>query len=247
MKKIIITIIIFSIVLITGVIFFKKDNNDKKNDINIEKTSDLKSSTTLTNKNTQKFLDLPNLSSSKFSSQITSDIILGDKTAKITIIEYASLSCSHCASFHKNNFDLINQKLIKTGKAKFIYRDFPLNYPALFAAISASCLYQETQNNAQYYKYIKSLFATQDDWAFTKNFENKIKKIATLYGLKNNKLQKCLEDENLKEKIIQIRIDGSKEMQVKSTPTIFINGYMIKGAVDFSKIEEVINFISNQQ
>jgi protein-disulfide isomerase len=235
MKKVVILLIAVLIVSIAGIYIFEKKFNSTKSHTKSVKNSDSK-----------KFLNLPNLSSSKFSSAIEGDRIIGSKEAKITIIEYASLSCSHCASFHKNNFDLIEEKLIKTGKVKFIYRDFPLNFPALVASISASCLYQQNQDNQQYHRYIKSLFVTQENWALSKDFENQIKKISALYGLKNKNLQKCLKDEGLKKKIIQSRVDGSKEMKVNSTPTIFINGVMLNGAVDFKKIEEVIEFISNE-
>jgi protein-disulfide isomerase len=244
MKKIIISIIAFFIISITGILFFKNKFSSIGTYANIEEGDNIKK--IAENVNTKKSLDLPSLSHSKFSSEIESDIVLGSKQAKITIIEYASLSCPHCATFYKENFDLIDQKLIKTGKAKFIYRDFPLNYPALTATISAFCLYQKNKNNEQYYRYIKSLFSAQEKWAFDKEFEKQIKQISALYGLKKEELDKCLKDEELKKKVLQVRVDGSNEMQVRATPTIFINGFMLNGAIDFKKITEVIKFTSSE-
>jgi protein-disulfide isomerase len=173
----------------------------------------------------------------------SSDYILGNKFAPVTIIEYASLSCPHCASFVEESFGKINEEYIKTGKVKFIYRDFPLNQPALTAAIFAKCQAQENQEDLpeKYYNTIKALFKTQDSWAFTPEFINRLKAIAKLDGMNEEVFEKCINNKNLQREILSKRMEAAQELRIESTPSFFINGEVSKGYIDHKTLKTLID------
>lgn len=159
------------------------------------------------------------------------DIVYGKDDALVTMIEYASLSCSHCANFHKNVFPKLEEKLIKTGKLKLIYRHYPLNPPALRAAQLVECVTSLEKKQ----KFIKALFRSQSDWAYKsseKDFMDKIKVIAEIGGLDVSNFNKCTDDKDLEDKILAGQLKAGQELSVKSTPTIFINGKVFLKAKD---------------
>ncbi len=167
------------------------------------------------------------------------DVILGDKSAPIVIIEYASLSCPHCSSFAREAFEKIKTEYIETKKVQFIYRDFPLNQPALTAALYAKCV--AGADPEKYYTTIKTLFKTQDSWAFDQNFQEKLEAIANLDGVSAAKFRNCINDKNAQEKILNSRMEVAKELQIKSTPSFFINGEISEGYVDYLSLKRIID------
>jgi len=175
------------------------------------------------------------------------DTVYGKEDAPVTIIEYASLSCSHCANFHKNVFPKLDEKLIKTGKVKLIYRHYPLNPPALRAAQIVECISDiEKKHN-----FIKALFRSQSDWAYKsseKDFMDKIKVIAEIGGIDISSFNKCASDKDLEDKILAGQLKSGQELGVKSTPTLFINGELFIGAKDadtvIGKVEEALNKVT---
>lgn len=152
------------------------------------------------------------------------DIVYGDTEAPNTIIEYASLSCSHCAEFSQKVMPKIVPALIDTGEAKLIYRHYPLNEPALKAAMMVECAEPEQQK-----KYIKLLFKTQDKWAFTRDFEGALRTVAKLGGMSGERFDACMEDTALESTIIASRKIGSETFKVQSTPGIIVNGVTYNG------------------
>ncbi len=172
-----------------------------------------------------------------------SEFVLGDKSAPVTIVEYASLSCPHCASFYRDAFESLKKDYIETGKVKFVYRDFPLNQPALAAAMVAVCRVSgEEENKAEiYHNFVKALFKTQDSWAFDPQYIDKLEAIAMLDGMAQETFKKCLENKKLQEKILVARMSSSKSLSINSTPTFFINGEAFEGFVDYKTIKKAID------
>lgn len=172
-----------------------------------------------------------------------SELYLGEKNAPVTIIEYASLSCPHCAAFYEKAYQKLYKKYIKTGKVKFVYRDFPLNQPALAGAVVAVCKSEEVEaeNRAEsYYNFIKALFKNQDSWAFDENFIKKLESIALLDGMSKIKFDECIDDKKLQEKILKARLAAAKSLNLRSTPTFFINNTKIEGFIDYKTLKKAI-------
>jgi protein-disulfide isomerase len=172
-----------------------------------------------------------------------SDIVLGDKNAPILIIEYASLSCPHCAAFHREALEKMKKEYIDNNQVAFIHRDFPLNQPALVAAMFAICSYEKNKIEGadKYYSILKALFRTQDSWAFDAKFMEKLESIANLDSMSSEQFNNCINNKNLQERILVDRIEAAKGLQIQSTPTFFINDQMIEGYVDYASIKKIID------
>lgn len=156
--------------------------------------------------------------------QKETDIVLGSTDAPATLVEYASLSCGHCASFHKNTLPYLEENYIKTGKLKLIFRHFPLNAQALKASILVECL----DSSERKQKFLKILFKSLDKWAYQKDFETKLDKIALLGGVNAETYNACKADKDLEKRILDGRLEATNILKVKSTPTLILNGDPIK-------------------
>ena len=160
--------------------------------------------------------------------------ILGDLNAPNTLVEYASLSCVHCANFHNQKLPEIKEKLIKTGKLQYIYRDFPLDMPAILAAMVTNCYQGE-----QFHTTLNSLFRNQKKWvAASRNKEellNAFYQILKQHGISQEKIKTCVaENKDNKKKwdsILASRLEGQK-LGVNSTPSFILNGKKLEGSVD---------------
>ncbi len=153
------------------------------------------------------------------------DMAMGNPDAPVTIVEYSSLSCPHCAEFHKEVLPELKSEYIDTGKVRYIVREFPLNDAALAGSVIARCL-----DPSRYFAFINLLFSRQADWAFQKGDAiTPLKAFAKQAGLPEDKINQCLTDMALQKKILDIRDRGDKE-GVNATPTLFVNGKPIKGA-----------------
>ena len=169
-----------------------------------------------------------------------SEKFLGDNNAKITIIEYASMTCDHCANFHKNIFPEIYEKYIQTGKVKFIFRDFPLDKQALFAAILANCAPKE-----KYFDFVKLIFNTTQKWVSVEDeFLKKLKNIGKMGGLSNDQIESCFRDENMVDLAINSRSNGEKKFNITSTPSFIINGKKYS-SMTFEQFEKVLDNLIN--
>lgn len=171
------------------------------------------------------------------------DFVLGDKLAPITLIEYASLSCPHCADFSRIAFERLKTEYIETGKVKFIFRNFPLNQPALVAAMFAHCQANDNKDkfHEKYFLTLKALFRTQDTWAFDQKFAEKLESIAQLDGMSSDRFRKCISDKSLQDKILNVRMDAAKSLQLRSTPSFFVNGEIAEGFVDYKSLKKLID------
>jgi protein-disulfide isomerase len=169
------------------------------------------------------------------------DMEIGKADAPVTIVEYSSLSCPHCAAFHKDVFPALKSEYIDTGKVRFVMREFPLNEPALGGAVIARCL-----EPSRYFAFTSVLFAKQEDWAFQKDAFAPLKALAKQAGMTDAEFDKCINDEDLQQKILAIRDEGQKK-GVNSTPSFFVNGKLLKGAATLDAFAEAMKPYLNAQ
>ncbi len=160
--------------------------------------------------------------------------VIGKADAPITITEYASLTCPHCARFHKETLPKIKAAYIDTGKAKLVYRDFPFDGLALRAAALARCAPQE-----RYFAVLDTLFQQQETWSRAKDPLAAIGNIGKLAGMSQATVDACFKDTKLMDSIVQIRLDGEKQ-GVDSTPTFLIGGKKISGAQPFEEFDKLL-------
>jgi protein-disulfide isomerase len=162
------------------------------------------------------------------------DLVLGKADAPVTIIEYASMTCPHCANFHKTTYPALKSKYIETGKVRFIFREFPLDDLAVAASMLARCAGAEKSM-----ALIDVLFASQDKWA-TRDPIPALLQIAKQAGFTQASFDTCLKDQKLYNDILAVRERGSKEFKVESTPTLFVNGKLQKGGATIEELDKLI-------
>ncbi|MET0154836.1 MAG: DsbA family protein [Rickettsiales bacterium] len=155
------------------------------------------------------------------------DVVLGKEHAPITVIEYASLSCSHCAAFHLTVFPKIKTDYVDAGKVKFVARDFPLNSYAVFASQIARCAPKD-----KFYEYVSALFASQSEW-MTKDINEQLLGVARLGGMSKERFDECIGDKESARKIMESRYYGHETLDVNSTPTFFVNGIKYEGGKSY--------------
>jgi protein-disulfide isomerase len=149
------------------------------------------------------------------------DMSMGPDTAKVTVIEYASASCPHCAAFYKDVFPALKTEYIDTGKIHFIFREYPHNAPAHAAFMLARCAPKE-----KYFPLIDVFFNTQEEWL--KDPLAGLNKIAKEAGFTKESFDACLKNEAVAKAILDVRDTGSS-LGVTGIPTFFINGEMLDG------------------
>lgn len=161
---------------------------------------------------------------------------IGDPNAPVTIIEFASLTCPHCASFHVNTLPELEKRYIDTGKVRLVLRDFPLDQMALKASVIAHCAGPD-----RYPQFAQVFFAQQASWARASDPEKALRQLAQLGGLGADKVDACLADKSLEDAILQARLDGQQKYDIQSTPTFIINGKSHSGDQSIEKFAELID------
>jgi protein-disulfide isomerase len=165
------------------------------------------------------------------------DLAIGPENAKVTIVEYASMTCGHCMHFHTKTFPEIKKKYIDTGKVRFIFREFPLDARAFAASMLARCAGSPEKSMA----LISVLFDKQEDWAFVKtNPTPKLFEIAKQAGFTQESFDKCLTDQKLLDQLTAIHTKGSETFGVAATPTFFINGKRLQAAPVIEEFDKVL-------
>ncbi len=160
---------------------------------------------------------------------------IGDPNAPVTMIEYSSLSCPHCANFHNNIYPELKKRYIDTGKLRMIFRDFPLNQTAVQATVVAHCGGPE-----RYIGFIDVMFKTQATWARSQDTVSELKKLARLGGLREEQVDACLNDQNLVDNILKGRLAWQNEHNVQSTPTFVINDQVYSGNRSIDEFAAII-------
>jgi protein-disulfide isomerase len=168
--------------------------------------------------------------------QALPDMVMGDPNAPVTIVEYASMTCPHCARFHETTLPAIKEKYIDTGKVKLILREFPFDPRAAAAFMLARCAPPE-----QYYPMISALFQQQKSWASAEDAKVPLLQIAKLAGFTQEKFESCLKDQELLNKVRAVFDKASKEYGVDSTPTFFINGEKTSGEMSVEEMSKLID------
>ena len=159
---------------------------------------------------------------------------MGAADAPVTIIEYASLTCPHCADFHTEVLPDLKERYIAPGKVKLVYRDFPLDQRALDAATLAHCAGPD-----RYFGLLDVLFQTQQKWATAESLDP-LKQLGRLAGLSDQEMERCLADEDLENRILQSRLNAQDEHDVRSTPSFVIDGETYAGSRDIEALADII-------
>lgn len=161
---------------------------------------------------------------------------MGEATAPNTVIEYASMTCPHCARFHKAVMPGLTSKFIETGKVRFIFREFPLDNLAFAAAMLARCAGPE-----KFFPFVDAMFVKQEEWAFGQGDPvPRLFNMAKQAGFTKQTFDSCLRDQKLLDGLAEMRKRANEKFGVNSTPTVFVNGQLVKGLADLAAIEKLL-------
>lgn len=163
------------------------------------------------------------------------DMQLGKDDAKVTIVEYASMTCPHCAHFAETTFPELKTKYIDTGKARYILREFPFDPSAEAGFMLARC------SKDNYFPMVDVLFRQQANWVGVNNTKDALLQIAKLAGFTQESFEACLTDQKLLDDVRSVQKRGADEFKVDSTPTFFINGKTYKGAMSIAEMSAIID------
>jgi protein-disulfide isomerase len=171
------------------------------------------------------------------------DFVVGDKNAPVTIIEYASLSCSHCADFHNNTLEDLIKEYVDTGKARIVFRDFPFNYPALLGSKVLRCIPEDVR-----YDYMNALFQLQQKWVVRENAKStqELYKIMQSGGMTKEEFETCTNNVELENTILQALIAAQNEFNIQSTPSFLINGNLVEGNKSIKEFRQIIDKILSE-
>lgn len=163
------------------------------------------------------------------------DQVLGNANAPVTIVEYASMTCSHCATFHTDAFPVLKEKYIDTGKVRYILRQFPLDPLAYAGALLAQCA-----GEGRYYPMVDLLFKQQRNWAKLDGAEAALLEVSKQAGFTQETFNACLQDQKTYSALQAIRQKALEKFGIDSTPSFFINGRIQRGAMSPAQLDSVL-------
>ena len=163
------------------------------------------------------------------------DVELGNKNAKVNIIEYASMTCSHCATFHEKTFPELKKKWIDTGKVRFTLREFPLDPLATAGFMLARCA-----GGDKYYPIVDLLFSQQKNWAFSNKPVEALLSLVKQAGFSQESFEACLKNQQIYDAVNAVRDRAAQKFGVNSTPTFFINGQVYRGALSVEELDKIL-------
>jgi protein-disulfide isomerase len=163
------------------------------------------------------------------------DVALGPADAKVTIIEYASMTCPHCAAFHQETWPELKKRWVDTCKVRFVLREFPLDPLATAGFMLARC-----DGESKYYPIVDLLFSQQRAWAYAERPLDALRQMMKQAGFSQEKFDSCLKDQKLYDAVNAVKNRGMDVFKVESTPTFFINGQRHPGNLSIDEIEKVI-------
>lgn len=169
------------------------------------------------------------------------DHVMGSEKAPITVVEYASMTCSHCARFYNEVFPAFKKKYIDTGKVRFILREFPLDAVASSAFALARC-----QPADKYYSTVETLFEEQKDWAYADDPAKALFVMAEKFGFTKASYEACLTDQKLSQSIDDVRLKAKEKFSVKGVPAFFINGVKLQGEKTLETFDEALQPLLKQ-
>jgi protein-disulfide isomerase len=161
---------------------------------------------------------------------------VGPANARVTVMEFFSLTCGHCAAFHRETWPRVRSELIPQGRVRVVFRDFPLDRLALVAHIVARALPPE-----RYDAFLTLLFAQQDRWAFARNVDNiaEIARIAAIAGLSREAFDAALADMDLQRWILEQRLAAEQQHRIASTPSFLFGSRLVAGNIPFNRFAEL--------
>jgi len=165
---------------------------------------------------------------------------IGSSSAKVTVKVFSSLTCPHCASFHKNIYEKLKDEYIDKGLVKFEHHAFPLDLAALNAEVIVRC----QNNNKKKFEFLTEIYNKQTTWAVgsdIKKINELIKKIGLNFDLSDEKMDACLKYDKVQDEILELRIEAQKKYKIESTPTIIINEKKYSGKVDYKEFKKAID------
>lgn len=162
------------------------------------------------------------------------DVWLGSPDAKVSIVEYASMTCSHCAHFHETTWPELKKKYIDTGKVRFTLREFPLDPLATAGFMLARC-----NGNDKFFPITDLLFAQQRNWAFTEKPVDALSALVKQAGFTQESFEACLKRQDIYDAVTVVK-DGGAKAGVDSTPTFFINGQKRSGALTIAEFDKIL-------
>ena len=168
------------------------------------------------------------------------ELSLGSKQAPVTIIEYGSLTCDNCLSFHKYVYPQFKKHYIDTGTVRFIFRHFPTGGAAVYGARAADCA------GDKYYEMLDTLFSNVGSWARAENKDAIFVKYATSLGVNSEAFTACISNKNHLDEILSQQKAARKDLDVIGTPTFFINGNMVRGKRSFVEMKALISKALNK-
>lgn len=184
------------------------------------------------------FIVTPTLASAQMATieQAKGDITLGNADAPVTLHEYSSLTCPHCANFHKDTLPLIKKEYIDTGKVRMVFHDFPLDGLAMGATMLARC-----SGPDRAYDFTDMLFQTQASWRDSENPLASLIALARFYGLSGDDVKNCVGNQELLKYVENKRDAASAQYKIQSTPSFVLNGKLIEGAQPFENFKEALD------
>ncbi len=164
------------------------------------------------------------------------DHTMGNKGASVVMFEFSSVSCPHCADFHKNVFKQVKENYIDTGKVLYVYRSVPTNHPGLLGIMLMSCAKSD-----RYFDLLNTLMTSQGMWAYHSNYKDSLINIAKLAGMQDDEINKCFTNQKLEDGILKAAMDDSAALTIDHTPTFFINGEKKVGASTYKEMQDVLD------
>lgn len=164
------------------------------------------------------------------------EMAIGEADAPVTIVEYASLTCPHCADFHEATYPEMKEKYVDTGKVRFVFREFPLDPLAAAGFMLARCAPEE-----QYFDMVDLLFEKQRQWAYSQDPVAALLNLSKQAGFTQESFEACLTNQELLDGVNEVKDRGARDFSVTSTPTFFVNGRMVRGARGIEEFSEIID------
>jgi protein-disulfide isomerase len=161
------------------------------------------------------------------------DMALGDAKAPVTIVEFASMTCPHCAAFEQNVFPMLRSKYIDAGKMRYVFREFPLDIKAASASVLARCI--ANGDSEKFFAAIDAMFKQQE--ALMDQTKETMLAIGKAGGLDDKAVESCVGDQSAMDKLSADETFAAQKLKVKATPTFFINGKMVEGGMSFEEFE----------